>query len=143
MKKIDDYVSIILTSDLSDDEKITYLKNLNTIQNFSPEQLEYLEEKTYEIGHKKLTEKDKLTYEANFLYAHYKGNNLDLSDIRRLYYKISRVGSSMIDINNVKMFITQLQLNNGLGIRFYKSYLDLLEKMAKEKNKKTQRTFHK
>lgn len=143
MKKIDDYVSIILTSDLSDDEKVTYLKNLNTIQNFSPEQLEYLEEKTYEIGHKKLTEKDKLTYEANFLYAHYKGNNLDLSDIRRLYYKISRVGSSMIDINNVKMFITQLQLNNGLDIRFYKSYLDLLEKMEKEKNRKTQRTFHK
>ena len=143
MKKIDDYVSIILTSDLSDDEKVTYLKTLNTIQNFRPEQLEYLEEKTYEIGHKKLTEKDKLTYEANFLYAHYKDNNLDLSDIRRLYYKISRATSSSIDINNVKMFITQLQLNNGLGIRFYKSYLDLLEKMEKEKNRKTQRTFSK
>ena len=41
------------------------------------------------------------------------------------------------------MYITQLQLNNGLSIRFYKSYLDLLEKMGKENNRKSQRTYHK
>ena len=43
MKKIDDYVSTILTSDLSDDEKVTYLRNLNVIQNLKPEQIAELE----------------------------------------------------------------------------------------------------
>ena len=143
MKKIDDYVSTILTSDLSDDEKVTYLRNLNVIQNLKPEQIAELEERIYDFGNKKLSEKDKLTYEANFLYDHYKAHDLDLTDIRRLYYKISKATSSDSDINNVKMFITQLQLNNGLGIRFYKAYLDLLEKMEKEKNRKQERTFHK
>lgn len=143
MKKIDDYVSTILTSDLSDDEKVTYLRNLNVIQNLKPEQIAELEERIYDFGNKKLSEKDKLTYEANFLYAHYKTHDLDLTDIRRLYYKISKATSSEQDINSVKMFITQLQLNNGLGIRFYKAYLDLLEKMEKEKNRKQERTFHK
>ena len=45
MKKIDDYVSTILTSDLSDDEKVTYLRNLNMIHNLKPEQIAELEEK--------------------------------------------------------------------------------------------------
>ena len=143
MKKIDDYVSTILTSDLSDDEKVTYLRNLNMIHNLKPEQIAELEEKIYDFGDKKISEKDKLTYEANFLYAHYKANDLNLTDIRRLYYKISRATSSDSDINNVKMFITQLQLNNGLNIRFYKAYLDLLEKMKKEKSRNQERTFHK
>jgi hypothetical protein len=140
---MDDYVSMILTSELPDDSKVSYLRHLNTIQALSENQLIELEDKIYDIDHKKLTEKDKLTYEANFLYAYYKDHNLDLTDIRRLYYKISRALSSEVDINNVKMYITQLQLDNGLGIRFYKSYLDLLEKMEKEKNRKPQRTFHK
>lgn len=143
MRKMDDYVSMILTSELPDDSKVSYLRHLNTIQALSENQLIELENKIYDIDHKKLTEKDKLTYEANFLYAYYKDHNLDLTDIRRLYYKISRALSSEVDINNVKMYITQLQLDNGLGIRFYKSYLDLLEKMEKEKNRKPQRTFHK
>lgn len=143
MRKMDDYVSMILTSELPDDSKVSYLRHLNTIQALSENQLIELEDKIYDIDHKKLTEKDKLTYEANFLYAYYKDHNLDLTDIRRLYYKISRALSSEVDINNVKMYITQLQLDNGLGIRFYKSYLDLLEKMEKEKNRKPQRTFHK
>lgn len=143
MRKMDDYVSMILTSELPDDSKVSYLRHLNTIQALSENQLIELENKIYDIDHKKLTEKDKLTYEANFLYAYYKDHNLDLTDIRRLYFKISRALSSEVDINNVKMYITQLQLDNGLGIRFYKSYLDLLEKMEKEKNRKPQRTFHK
>lgn len=140
---MDDYVSMILTSELPEDSKVSYLRHLNTIQALSENQLIELEDKIYDIDHKKLTEKDKLTYEANFLYAYYKDHNLDLTDIRRLYFKISRALSSEVDINNVKMYITQLQLDNGLGIRFYKSYLDLLEKMEKEKNRKPQRTFHK
>ena len=143
MKKIDDYVSTILTSELPEESKVIYLKNLNVIQALTEEQIVSLEDRIYDIGHKRLSEKDKITYEANFLYAYYKDNNLDLTDIRRLYYKISRSTSSAVDINNVKMYITQLQLDNGLSIRFYKSYLDLLEKMEKEKRRKTQRTFHK
>lgn len=143
MKKIDDYVSTILTSELPEESKVIYLKNLNVIQALTEEQIVSLEDRIYDIGHKRLSEKDKITYEANFLYAYYKDNNLDLTDIRRLYYKISRSTSSAVDINNVKMYITQLQLDNGLSIRFYKSYLDLLEKMEKEKRRKPQRTFHK
>ena len=34
-----------------------------------------------EDKYKKLSEKDKLTYEANFLYAHYKAHDLDLTDM--------------------------------------------------------------
>ena len=143
MKKIDDYVSTILTSELPEESKVIYLKNLNVIQALTEEQIVSLEDRIYDIGHKRLSEKDKITYEANFLYAYYKDNNLDLTDIRRLYYKISRSTSSAVDINNVKMYITQLQLDNGLSIRFYKSYLDLLEKMEKERSRKPERTFHK
>ena len=143
MKKIDEYVSTILTSELPEESKVTYLKNLNVIQALSEEQIVGLEDRIYDIGHKRLSEKDKITYEANFLYAYYKDNNLDLTDIRRLYYKISRATSSDVDINNVKMYITQLQLDHGLSIRFYKSYLDLLEKMEKERSRKPERTFHK
>ena len=72
-----------------------------------------------------------------------KRHDLDISDIRKLYYKIKRASNSETDINKVKMYITQLQLNNGLSIRFYKSYLDLLEKMGKENKQKRQRTYHK
>lgn len=143
MRKMDDFVSTILTSELPEETKVTYLRNLNVVERLSERQIVELEDKIYEMDHKRLSEKDKITYEANFLYAYYKKNNLDLTDIRRLYYNISRASSNADDINNVKMFITQLQLDNGLSIRFYKSYLDLLEKMKKENSRKPQRTFHK
>lgn len=143
MKKIDDYVSTILTSDLSDDTKVHYLKYLNTLSKMSPEQMQAIEDRVYILGRDRLTEKDKLIYEANFLQAYYKSNNLDCTDIRRLYYKISRASSVGNDINEIKMLITQLQLDHGLSIRFYKSYLDLLEKLEKQNNRKQERTFHK
>ncbi len=143
MQNIDDYVATILTSDLTDEEKIFYLRNLNDIARFTPEQMQELEDRIYILGDKTLTEKERLTYEANFLYNHYKNNALDLTDVRKIYYKIRRITSSEDDIDNVKMQITRLQLSNGLDIRFYKSYIDLLEKMEKDNRRKTQRTFHK
>ena len=143
MKKTDEYATIILTSNLSEEDKIEYLRYLYLLKKYSLEQLTELENRIYVLEGNEISEKDKLMYEANFLYVYYKRHDLDISDIRKLYYKIKRASNSETDINKVKMYITQLQLNNGLSIRFYKSYLDLLEKMEKEKNRKTQRTFHK
>lgn len=143
MKKIDKYATIILTSNLSEEDKIEYLRYLYLLENYTLEQLTELENKIYVLEGNEISEKDKLMYEANFLYVYYKRHDLDISDIRKLYYKIKRASNSETDINKVKMYITQLQLNNGLSIRFYKSYLDLLEKMGKENNRKSQRTYHK
>ena len=50
MKKIDDYVSVILTSELPEESKVTYLKNLNVIQSLSEEQIVDLEDRIYDIG---------------------------------------------------------------------------------------------
>lgn len=143
MKKTDEYATIILTSNLSEEDKIEYLRYLYLLKKYSLEQLTELENKIYVLEGNEISEKDKLMYEANFLYVYYKRHDLDISDIRKLYYKIKRASNSETDINKVKMYITQLQLNNGLSIRFYKSYLDLLEKMGKENNQKRQRTYHK
>ena len=143
MKKTDEYATIILTSNLSEEDKIEYLRYLYLLKKYSLEQLTELENRIYVLEGNEISEKDKLMYEANFLYAYYKKHDLDISDIRKLYYKIKRASNSETDINKVKMYITQLQLNNGLSIRFYKSYLDLLEKMGKENNRKSQRTYHK
>lgn len=143
MKKIEEYVSTILTSELTDDEKIAYLRIVHQLQNLSEKQIKDLEDKIYILGNKTLSEKDRLLYEANFLHGYYKCKDLDLTEIRRLYYKINKSSSTEEDINKLKMLITQLQLENGLNIRFYKSYLDLLEKMQEEQCKKMPRTFHK
>ena len=143
MKKTDEYATIILTSNLSEEDKIEYLRYLYLLKKYSLEQLTELEYRIYVLEGNEISEKDKLMYEANFLYVYYKRQDLDISDIRKLYYKIKRASNSETDINKVKMYITQLQLNNGLSIRFYKSYLDLLEKMGKENNRKSQRTYHK
>ena len=86
MKKIDDYVSTILTSELPEESKVIYLKNLNVIQALTEEQIVSLEDRIYDIGHKRLSEKDKITYEANFLYAYYKDNNLDLTTVWLIFF---------------------------------------------------------
>ena len=43
MKKIDDYVSIILTSDLSDDEKIVSVKGIEKLSDLKELNLSYNE----------------------------------------------------------------------------------------------------
>ena len=143
MSKIDDYVAIILTSNMSENEKISYLRVLNSIRNFSEEQLQDLENKIYTLDKKTLSEKDRLIYEINYLYEYYKNRNMDLSNIRKLYYNLRSVGKNDNALKKIKSRITRLQLENNLKIRFYNSYLDLLEEIKKENLRKTERTFSK
>ena len=143
MSNIDDYVVIILTSNMSENEKISYLRVLNSIRNFSEEQLQDLENKIYTLDEKPLSEKDRLIYEINYLYAYYKNRNMDLSNVRKLYYNLRSVGKNDNALKKIKRGITRLQLENNLKIRFYNSYLDLLEEIKKETRRKSERTISK
>ena len=47
MKKIDEYATIILTSNLSEEDKIEYLRYLYLLKKYSLEQLTELENRIY------------------------------------------------------------------------------------------------
>ena len=81
------YLQTILSSEFPDEVKVNYLRNLYTIQKLSPEQMEDLEERIYNVGKKILSDKERITYEANFLYSYYKENDLELTDIRNLLHR--------------------------------------------------------
>lgn len=143
MSKIDEYVIMLLELDIPEEQKISYLKVLNSIGKYSKQQLEELEDRVYTLNEKTLDEKDRLLYEINYLYAYYKSRNMDLTAVRKLYYKLRGIGQNEEEINKVKRNIIKLQLKNNLSTRFYNSYLDLLDEIEKQNRRKSQGTFNK
>ena len=143
MLNVDEYVALVLTTNMSEIDKIKYLKILYSIKNYSKEQLETLEDKIYMIDKRPLSDIERIICEINYLHAYYKSKGKDLTEIRKLYYKIRGIKGNKEELNKIKKYITKLQIDNSLPIRFYNSYLDLLEEIRKQNRRKTQRTFHK
>ena len=143
MLNVDEYVALVLTTNMSEIDKIKYLKILYSIKNYSKEQLETLEDKIYMIDKRPLSDIERIICEINYLHAYYKNKGKDLTEIRKLYYKIRGIKGNKEELNKRKRYITKLQIDNSLPIRFYNSYLDLLEEIRKQNRRKTQRTFHK
>ena len=141
MTKFDDYVAIILTSDMTEEQKIAYLKILNKVKKYTPEQLKKIEDKIYTLEGEPLSEKDRIIYEINYLNGYYKNRDMDLTEVRKLYFQIRSARANSEDITKVKINITKLQLENCLNIRFYSAYLDLLKEKEKQNMRKIQRTL--
>ena len=139
----DEYVRMILTSNLPDELKISYIKTLNFIRNYSEEQLQEIEDKIYTLNEKTLTENERMLYEINYLYSYFKDRNLDLTKLRKLYYNLKGIGKNEKEIKRIKRDITKLQLENNLKIRFYNSYMDLLDETKKQIRRKSEGTLHK
>ena len=143
MSKIDEYMTIILTSDMSDEEKISYLKVLDLVRRYSEEQLAEIENKIYTLDEKPIPDKDRMLYEINHLYDYFKNRNMDLTRVRKLYYNLRNVDKNDKEVRKVKSSITKLQLENNMNVRFYNSYFDLLDEIKKQNRRKNEGTFHK
>ena len=132
-----EYIKTILDSEnISNEDKLKYLKMIQKIRKMSYNDSLMYEKKSYRLGGKSLSNKDMIKYELNSLNDEYKLNSLPDLEIRKIAYLLNKSCSSE-DIDRIKKRITELQLKSGISPRFYSVFESILEDLIeKEKENK-------
>lgn len=132
-----DYLKMILDSDnISEEDKLKYLKMIQKIRLMNYNDTLMFEKKSYKVGDKYLNDKDMIKYELNYLNDDLKLSSLSDVEVRKIAYLLSKSTSSD-DLDGIKKKITELQLKYGISPRFYSVFESVLEDViAKEREKK-------
>ena len=129
----DKYVSLIekilACKKLSVEEKKEYIRLLEIIKNMDEEKASEYEQRSYMLGKRKLTDKERLLYELNYI------NSKDIKDKERIIKKYAyQLNSSRTKYNydKLKKKITRLQLANKIPPRFYSVFESMIDDATKE-----------
>lgn len=132
MGMADEYVTIITKmledSTLTKKEKIGYLSLLECILE-KKEDAKYLEDRSYTINGKTLSEKERVIYELNHLYQSV-GDDI-ASELRQILYAFQKKKGKDY-ISNAKQKITKLQIQKGIKPTFYTIFEELMQSFQKK-----------
>ena len=120
---------IIYSEKLSPEEKKYYIMMLETIKNMDVKDANDYEQKSYMVGGRKLTDKERILYELNYLKKIGKEDKERI--IKKYAYQLNS-NKTKSNYDRLKKEITKLQLENNIKPRFYSVFESMLNEETEE-----------
>lgn len=132
----EDYVTTIMRiigdSDLTKNEKLGYIYLLELAKKRTIKNPKSMEDKSYTINGKTLSDRKRLYYELSRLYE-IEDENVR-TKVRKILYQLERQKNpNSIEIAKVKT--TKLQIKNGFTPTFYTVFQDIVNSLIEEEKK--------